>query len=108
TSFAKAGALALERSFPGVSTTDPAQVVVSGDIASSDVSAAIQRFESSIADDPDFGPAQQQVAGNGQVAIISIPLVGDPDHSQARRGLDRLRTDLIPAAFDGTDTKVLV
>ena len=65
-------------------------------------------FEASVADDPDFGPSQQQIAENGQVAVISIPLVGDPDHSQARRGLDRLRTDLIPAAFDGTDTSVLV
>jgi RND superfamily putative drug exporter len=35
-------------------------------------------------------------------------LVGDPDHTQARRGLERLRTDLIPAAFDGTSTTVLV
>jgi putative drug exporter of the RND superfamily len=107
-SFAKAGALALERSFPGTSTTDPAQVVVSGHIALADVAFAIERFEASIADDPDFGPAQEQVAENGQVAVISIPLVGDPDHSQARRGLDRLRTDLIPAAFDGSDTSVLV
>ena len=107
-SFAKAGALALERSFPGVSTTDPAQVVVSGDVTSADVTAAIERFEESVADDPDFGPSQQQIAENGQVAVISIPLVGDPDHSQARRGLDRLRTDLVPAAFDGTDTSVLV
>ena len=57
---------------------------------------------------PTSGPSQQQVAENGQVAVVSIPLVGDPDHAQARRGLDRLRTDLIPAAFDGTDTSVLV
>jgi RND superfamily putative drug exporter len=106
--FAKSGAIALERSFPGVSTTDPAQVVVSGDVASTGVSAAIERFEASIADDPDFGQPQEQIAENGQVAVISIPLVGDPDHSQARRGLDRLRTDLIPAAFDGTGTSVLV
>jgi RND superfamily putative drug exporter len=106
--FAKAGALALERSFPGTSTTDPAQVVISGAVSSSDVAAAIARFESSIADDRDFGPSQQHVAQNDQVALISIPLVGDPDHTQARRGLERLRTDLIPAAFDGTDTSVLV
>ena len=72
------------------------------------VAAAITQFEASVADDPDFGPAQQQVSDNGQVALVSIPLVGDPDHTQARRGLDRLRTDLIPAAFDGTDTRVLV
>ena len=35
--FAKAGAQALERSFPGISDTDPAQVVISGDVASGDV-----------------------------------------------------------------------
>ena len=107
-SFAKSGALALERSFPGASTTDPAQVVVSGDVTSTDVTAAIERFEESVANDPDFGPAQSQIADNGQVALISIPLVGDPDHSQARRGLERLRTDLVPAAFAGTETSVLV
>ena len=50
--FAKSGALALERSFPGVSTTDPAQVVVSGDVTSTDVAAAIERFETSIAGRP--------------------------------------------------------
>jgi RND superfamily putative drug exporter len=106
--FAKSGALALERSFPGTSTTSPAQVVISGDVTSSDVTAAIAVFESSVADDPDFGPPQQQIASNGRVALIDIPLVGDPDHAQARRGLDRLRSDLIPAAFDGTNTSVLV
>jgi RND superfamily putative drug exporter len=105
---AKAGALALERSFPGTSTTDPAQVVISGDVTSAEVVTAIQRFQASVADDPDFGPSQQQVAENGQVAVVNVPLIGDPDHTQARRGLDRLRSDLVPAAFDGTDTSVLV
>jgi RND superfamily putative drug exporter len=107
-SYAKAGALALERSFPGSSTTDPAQVVISGGIESGTVTAAIAKFQESITNDQDFGPAQQQISDNGQVALISIPLVGDPDHSQARRGIDRLRTDLIPAAFDGTGASVLV
>jgi len=106
--FAKSGALALERSFPGTSTTDPAQVVISGGVTSAGVTAAIARLEASVADDRDFGPSQQQVSDNGKVSVISIPLVGDPDHAQARRGLERLRTDLIPAAFDGTGTTVLV
>jgi RND superfamily putative drug exporter len=106
--YSKAGALALERNFPGAATTDPAQVVISGDITSADVMTAIERFGASIADDPDFGPAEQQLSDNGRVAVISVPLIGDPDHSQARRGLDRLRTDLVPAAFDGTDSSVLV
>lgn len=107
-SYAKAGALALERSFPGASTTDPARVVISGDVTSTEVTAAIERFTASVADDPDFGPSQQQVAENGQVAVISVPLIGDPDNAQARRGLDRLRTELVPAAFDGTAASVLV
>jgi RND superfamily putative drug exporter len=106
--YAKTGALALARSFPGSSTTDPAQVVISGNVTSTEVTTAIERFKASVADDPDFGPVQQQVAENGQVAVISVPLIGDPDNAQARRGLDRLRTDLIPAAFDGTGSSVLV
>jgi putative drug exporter of the RND superfamily len=107
-SYAKAGALALERSFPGTSTSDPAQVVISGDVTSDEATAALNAFEASVADDRDFGPSQRQIAENGQVAVVTVPLVGDPDHSQARRGLDRLRTDLVPAAFDRTDTTVLV
>ena len=106
--FAKAGAMALERSFPGISTTDPARVVISGDVSSETVTTAIARLQASVADDADFGPAQHQFSEDGQVALVSIPLVGDPDHTQARRGLERLRTDLIPAAFDGTGTSVLV
>jgi putative drug exporter of the RND superfamily len=106
--YAKSGATALERSFPGTSTTDPAQVVITGDIASADVTAAIARLETSVADDPDFGTPQRRLSEDEQVALVSIPLVGDPDHTQARRGLERLRADLIPAAFDGTGTTVLV
>ena len=106
--FAGAGAQALERSFPGMSATEPAQVVISGEVTAGDIKAAIARLEAAVADDPDFGPSQLQVSENGQVALVSIPLIGPPDHTQARRGLDRLRTDLIPAAFDGTATSVLV
>jgi RND superfamily putative drug exporter len=106
--FAKSGALALERSFPGTSTTDPAQVVISGAVTSRKVTAAIAQLERSIADDRDFGGSQQRISQDGHVAAISIPLVGDPDHDQARRGLERLRTALVPHAFDGTRTNVLV
>ncbi len=106
--FAKSGVLALERSFPGVTTNDPAQIVISGDIDSTEVSAAITALEVSVADDPDFGPADLQVADDHGTALVSVPLVGAPDNSQARRGLDRLRGALIPAAFDGTATTVLV
>ena len=78
--FAGAGAQALERSFPGNSATEPAQVVISGEVTAGDIKAAIARLEAAVADDPDFGPSQQQVSENGQVALVSIPLIGPPDH----------------------------
>ncbi len=105
--FSKSGVLALERSFPGV-TSEPAQVVVTGDITSGDVTSSIDQLEASVVGDLDFGPPGHHLAADGRVALISIPLLGDPDHSQARRGLERLRADLIPAAFDGTDATVWV
>jgi RND superfamily putative drug exporter len=106
-SFAKGGALAAARSFPSQSA-DPAQVVVSGHARSADVTAAMATLEGSVTDDPDFGHPVRQLAPNGEVALISVPLVGDPDNSQARRGVERLRSDLIPTAFDGTGAVVLV
>ncbi|MCW2767485.1 MAG: hypothetical protein JWO11_3444 [Nocardioides sp.] len=106
-SLAKAGAQALEKSFPDQSS-DPAQVVISGNVESPAVTDQISVLEKSVAADADFGSPQLQLAPNGEVALLSIPLVGDPDGSQARQGLDRLRSDLIPAAFDGTGTVALV
>ena len=106
-SYAKAGALALERSFPDLSS-DPALVVISGDVRAPDVTAAMVRFESSIKNDSDFGSPVRQLSPNGKVALVSIPLVGDPNNSRARDSVERLRSDLVPAAFEGTETKVLL
>jgi putative drug exporter of the RND superfamily len=105
---AKAGFLAVERSFPRNTSSDPAQVVISGDVASHAVAAAMDTLEQSVAADPEFGPAARQLAPNGDLALINIPLVGDPDSAQARAGVERLRSDLIPAAFDSTAATVLV
>jgi uncharacterized membrane protein YdfJ with MMPL/SSD domain len=104
----KAGFLAVERSFPRNASSDPAQVVVSGDVKSRAVTAEMDTLEASLVADPEFGPPQRQLSPNGEVALINIPLVGDPDSSGARAGVERLRADLIPAAFDGTTTDVLV
>ena len=83
-------------------------MVVTGDTASGAVTAAIARLQTSVANDRDFGPPGQQISENGRGALINIPLVGDPDSEQARRGLDRLRSELIPESFDETNTTVLV
>ncbi len=105
---AKAGYLAVEESFPRNAGSDPAEVVVAGDIASSEVSAAMESFQGSLAGNDDYGTPQVSVADNGELAVISVPLLGDPDHTAARAAVEELRTDLVPAAFDGTGAEVLV
>jgi putative drug exporter of the RND superfamily len=106
--FSKAGFLAFERSFPRTAGSNPAQVVVSGDVRSGTVSAALDAFEASLARDAEFGTPQRLLAPNGNVAVVSVPLVGDPDNGAARTGVERLRTTLVPEAFDGTGVTVLV
>jgi putative drug exporter of the RND superfamily len=104
--YSKAGALALQRSFPDLAT-DPAEVVITGDVASSDIASAIARFEASVAD-AGYGPTTRQLAPDGSAAVVSVPLRGDPNGSAARDGLEQLRDDLVPAAFDRTRADVLV
>ena len=105
--YSKAGFLAVERSFPR-NAANPAQVVIAGDVPSSDVAAAIDAFEASLAGDPDFGAPVLQVAPDGEVALIAVPLVGDPNGERAIDAVDRMRADLVPDAFGDTDTTVLV
>ena len=103
----KAGFEAVEQSFPRTASSNPAQIVVSN-ADSPDVAAAIDDFQTTLADDPGFGEAQVQLSDAGDVALVSLPLVGDPDGEQARNAIATLRTDLIPAAFGQTDARVLV
>jgi len=106
--YSKAGFLAVEQSFPRNVNSDPAEVVVSGDLSSPGVSEAMDTFEESVAADPDFGATQRQEAPDGDVVLISVPLVGGSDSETARTGVERLRSDLVPAAFGDTDANVVV
>jgi RND superfamily putative drug exporter len=98
----------LDESFPKNASSDPAQVVVSGDISAPDVSSAMDTFEAAVADDPEFGSTQRQEAPNGDVALINVPLAGGSDSEAARDGVERLRSELVPAAFGDVDVSVVV
>ncbi len=101
--FSKAGFEALERSFPGTASADPAQVVVGGDVNSAEAAAALTEFEAALQADPDYGPPTTDVSADGDVAVVSIPISGDPNSEQARLAVEQLRTDLVPSALEGTD-----
>jgi len=102
------GLVALGQHFPRNANSDPAEVVVSGDLSAPDVSAALETFEASVADDAEFGAPQRLEAPDGDVALISVPLRGGADGESARAGVERLRTDLVPEAFGGTEATVVV
>lgn len=101
--FSKAGFIALERNFPGSVTTDPAQVVIAGDVRAPEAAAALTRLETAIEADSGFGPSTSDLAPGGDVAVVSIPVRGDANSEQARSAVDRLRTDLVPTALAQTE-----
>ncbi len=100
----------LEREFSG-GLTDPVLVVVDGEVAG-DVEAALGRLQAELSTDPRFGavdPATAvEVSAAGDLALLSVPLAGDFQSEQAYEAVRELRSDVIPAVFDGVDARVLV
>jgi uncharacterized membrane protein YdfJ with MMPL/SSD domain len=103
----KQGFVALEESFPGT-TTDPAEIVVSN-ASEEDVTQAIEALRASLsADDDRFGEGELERSLDGQVAVLSVPVVGDPSTPEAVDAVRELRAETIPETFAGTGAEVLV
>jgi putative drug exporter of the RND superfamily len=102
----KQGFDALARDFPGTGV-DPAQIVIQGDVGSAPVQTAIAELTRSLADQDAFGPAGRPVSVD-DVVLISVPVAGDADGPAATAAIRHLRSDLIPEAFAGLQTSVLV
>jgi RND superfamily putative drug exporter len=102
----KQGFVALERDFPGAST-DPAQIVVSNALGEG-VLTALANLRSRLAADPRFGPGEIERSADGEVAVLSVQVKGDPSATDATEAVRQLRSEFIPEAFAGTEAKVLV
>ena len=102
----KQGFVALERDFPGT-TTDPAEIVVSNS-ASAGVSQALEQLRSWLASDSRFGSGEIQRSADGEVAVLSVPVAGDPSTTEATDAVRELREEIIPDAFAGTGAEALV
>jgi RND superfamily putative drug exporter len=103
----KQGFVALQGSFPEASA-DPAAIVVDGDVGSAEVSGAIARLQARLADDGRFGTPSLESSPAGDLAALSVPLVGDVLGDDAVAAIRELRAEYVPAAFAGTDAEVLV
>jgi len=103
----KQGFGALNRDFPGVGV-DPAQIVVQGSVASVPVRSAIDTLEKRLVEETAFGRPTQAVSKSSDLVVLSVPVAGDADGPAATSAIRHLRADLIPQAFGGLETTVLV
>jgi RND superfamily putative drug exporter len=101
--------LTLQQEFSG-GLTDPAKIVITGDVESPEVQAAIQRLQQAIASDPTFARKTNVTpSGDGSAIEVDAYLQGDPSSDAAFQAIRDLRDQMVPAAFQGvTGVQVLV
>jgi RND superfamily putative drug exporter len=102
----KQGYLALEQDFSRV-TPDPTTVVVSN-ATSPQVSAAVESLRARIVGDPRFGGTAVERSADGEVAVLTVAVPGDPASSEAIDAVRELRAEIADETFSGTDAEVLV
>jgi putative drug exporter of the RND superfamily len=104
---------ALVSHFPESGIDTPAQLVIQAeDVTAPEIGTSIDTLADLIADSPLLGrPAEPQVNQDGSVALVEIPLAGaavDMQSEAATNVIEQLRTEYIPAAFEGSGASVLV
>ena len=104
---ARQGFEALQRDFPGA-TANPVEVVVAKGARQPAVENALAGLRTTLASDPHFGPGQIERSPDGGVAILSVPVRGDPSGDAAVSAVRHLRSTTVPAAFASTGAQVLV
>ncbi len=104
---ARQGFAALHRDFPGA-TANPVEIVVAKDASHPASERALARLRTTLAADSRFGPGQIEGSPNGDVAMLSVPVRGDPSGDAAVSAVRHLRSTTVPAIFAGTQAEVLV
>jgi RND superfamily putative drug exporter len=102
----KQGFVALQRDFPGT-TAEPAQIVVSN-ASGAGVAAALDELRRNLGADPRFGAGTTARSGDGDVALLSVPVAGDPSSTGATDAVRELRDEIVPEIFRDTPADVLV
>jgi uncharacterized membrane protein YdfJ with MMPL/SSD domain len=105
---AKQAFVLLEENFSG-GLAEPAQVVIDGEIGSPEVQTAVGELRETLAADERFGPTGElAVNQGGDLAALPVPFTGDILENDSVQALRDLRSEYIPAAFEGVDATVLV
>jgi uncharacterized membrane protein YdfJ with MMPL/SSD domain len=104
---ARQGFAALHRYFPAA-TADPVEIVVGTGANESAVEQALAGLRSRLAADSHFGPGKIERSPNGRVAVLSVPVRGDPSGDVAVAAVRHLRSTTVPRTFENTEADVLV
>ena len=101
--------LTLEREFAG-GLTDPARIVITGEVQSPEAQAAIGDLQASVAEMDVFASESQVLPSTDGTAVeVDAYFRGDPSTEAAFQAIRDLRAEVVPAAFDGVDgVEVLV
>jgi RND superfamily putative drug exporter len=102
--------LTLVQEFHSGGVTDPAQIVVLGDVTTPQVQEAVKRLERTIASSDVFSnQTSTSQAKDGSALLVEVYFAGEPYNDASFDGLRELRSTAVPAAFDGVDgVEVLV
>jgi RND superfamily putative drug exporter len=103
----KQGLLALERDFPS-GATQPVNIAVDGSARTPEVREGLMRLRAELGGDRDFAARAAQLRPGMNVAVVSVPLNAEANTVRASDAVDRLRADLVPAAFAGRADNVKV
>jgi RND superfamily putative drug exporter len=88
---------------------DPVEIVVDGQQNDPKVQAGIERLGSALAMDADFGQVPRVTWNeSGDLGLLEADLAMNAYSRPAYDAVERLRAELIPAAFAGADADVLV
>jgi putative drug exporter of the RND superfamily len=92
----------LESDFPGASI-QPVEITIAGDAASPAVVKGVNDLRDILAGDGAFmGAGTTRVSPNGELTVLSLVVLGEPNGKAAQAAVRTLRADYVPAAFSGT------
>ncbi|MGO9958572.1 MAG: MMPL family transporter [Solirubrobacteraceae bacterium] len=101
----KQGYVLLAREFP-LQNPNPVQIVAEG--GGPAVGADLVSLDRRLGSDPRFGPGAIATAPAAHVALLSVPVRGNPVAGPAIRAVRDLRSRVIPATFAGSGARVYV
>ena len=88
---------------------NPAEIVIRGDLGSPQVQASIASLGTSLVEDGRFPISPVTVYGPaGDLALMTVPLPGEPRSHATVDAVSALRDRYIPSAFDGVSVEVFV